>query len=57
MMLIFIEILCLLIFSLFVDDVLDSLFGFSFFKNTGAVTSFFFSKRFHSFYFIYILFS
>lgn len=57
MMLIFIEILCMLIFSLFVDDVLDSLFGFSFFKNTGVVTSFFFSKRFYGFYFIYILFS
>ena len=41
MMLIFIEILCLVIFSLFVDVILDSLFGFLFFKNTGAVNSFF----------------
>ena len=39
-----VEILGLLIFSLFVDDILDSLFGFSFCKNTDAI-SWFFSVR------------
>ena len=34
---------------LFADNILYSLFGFSFCKNTGATTWFFFSERFYNF--------
>ena len=41
-----VETLGLLIFSLFADDILDSLFGFSFCKTAGATTWYFSVREF-----------
>ena len=52
-----VEILGFVISLLFADNILDSLFGFSFCKNTGATTWFFFSQRFYNLIVFSFLFS